>query len=208
MRLISTIIAIIAFPTIAFASSFNGPYIGIQGGYESFNIDSTLVGAGALAGDSANTTFGGDGLNGGIFAGYGQKMGSTYLGIELEADAGGASSKNSIKVGGTTAEADASHQYDLGASIRAGYFLNNDTMLYGRVGGVNSKFNTNGTTNPSFNGVRFGFGSETAISSNITIRADWSYTDYQSKSWSDSSGDKLTVSPTSNTFRVGLAYNF
>lgn len=57
-------------------------------------------------------------------------------------------------------------------------------------------------------GVRFGLGSETAISSNMTVRADWAYTSYQSKTWSDSVGDKLTVSPTSNTFRVGLAYSF
>lgn len=219
MRFISTTIALIAFPVATFAApapqpvhsdNFNGFYAGIQGGYESFNIDSTLTGAGALAGDSANAIFGGDGGTGGIFAGYGERINRDYyLGAELEADIGGASSNNSFKVGATTAEADAKHKYDLGASLRAGVFPTNDTLLYGRIGAVSSKFDSNGTENPTMTGLRLGLGSETAISPNMTVRADWVYTTYQSKSWSlDNTGDTLSVSPTSNTFRIGVAYSF
>jgi len=127
LALITITTALLA--TTANAEPFNGPYVGVQGGYESFNIDSTLTGAGALAGDSANATFGGDGLNGGLFAGYGKRMGNLYIGTELEADLGGASSNNKVTVGATTAEADAEHKYDVGASLRAGFLPTSNTLL-------------------------------------------------------------------------------
>lgn len=191
------------------AEPFNGPYVGVQGGYESFNIDSTFTGAGALAGDSAKATFGGDGLNGGAFAGYGVRIDSLYIGGELEAGLGGASSDNKVTIGASNFEANVDHKYDLGASIRAGFLPTPNTLLYGRAGVADSKFDPNGSVKDfSLTGLRLGLGSETALGNGFSVRGDWVYTDYKSKNLSDANGDTFQFSPTSNTFRVGVAYNF
>lgn len=194
--------------TNAYASPFNGAYIGAEGGYEGFSVKGTGIGTNALAGDSADINFGAEGANGGLFAGYGKQFGKLYLGIEGEADVGSATSNNNIILTTGTLTANASHKYDLAASLRPGFMLNDSTLLYARAGVVSSGFDGNGNNGSiTLTGFRTGLGAETVISSNITARVDWAYSSYQSHTFTYPDGT-VNLSPDSSTFRVGLAYNF
>lgn len=192
----------------AYASPFNGAYIGAEGGYEGFNIKGSAVGTNALAGDSGSINFGAEGVNGGLFAGYGKQFGKLYLGVEGEADIGSTTSNNNIILTAGTLTANASHKYDLAASLRPGFMLNDSTLIYTRAGIVSSGFNGNGNNGSiTLTGFRTGLGAETVISSNITARFDWAYSAYQSHTLTYPDGT-VSLSPDSSTLRIGLAYNF
>lgn len=200
-------LATILLSAAAYASPFNGPYVGLQGGYESFNIKGSGTGSGPLAGDSAAINFGAEGLNGGLFAGYGKQFGKLYLGLEAEANVGSATSNNNITLTTGTITANASHKYDFAASLRPGFMLNDTVLIYTRLGAVKSRFDANGNNNKSLTGFRTGLGAEAIISSNVTARLDWAYTAYQSDTLIYPNGI-VNLSPDSSTFRIGLAYNF
>lgn len=212
MKLTSTIIALTILPTVAFAASsppsdnFNGFYAGVQGGYEMFKSTDNFTGTGALAGDTESSSAGFDGGNLGLFAGYGQRINRDfYLGAEIEGDLASAEVTSRVTIGATTASATVKHENDYGASIRAGFFPTTNTLLYGRLGAVESNFNDGNSI--SLTGIRAGIGTETAISSNMTLRADWVYTGYESYTFMTSAGN-FSYTPDSSTFRVGLAYSF
>lgn len=63
-------------PSIAMAEPFNGPYVGAQGGYDSYHIDTS----GTFTGFTGSADFGGTGGVFGLFAGYGKTSGNTYVG--------------------------------------------------------------------------------------------------------------------------------
>jgi len=103
--------------------------------------------------------------------------------------------------------------------VRIGYVLPNGSLLYGRIGQVQTRFNTfysRGAGTPvnqsdNFDGTRVGLGAEIPASRNTFVRMDYSYTRYN---------DPVTVSPTQPTAdimrfdntetlaRLGLGYRF
>ena len=203
-----TMLTILAMPAIASAETFNGGYVGIQGGYESTKADVTDTGQGAFAGINFKDQISLTGANGGLFAGYGKKFDNLYLGGEIEGSLSGADSKTSLTTGAGTITMNLEHKYDYGASIRAGMFPTKDTLIYGKVGFVRGEFkDTSVNFTKTVNGLRFGIGSETAIAPNLSVRADWSYTDYSKASYTDAT-QVGTANPSSNLFRVGVAYSF
>ena len=175
-------------------------------GYETFRSSETFTGAGSFAGDNLGLDIGADGFNAGLFAGYGQRINHDfYLGAEIEGDLANTSTDAHVTVGANSATATVKHNNDYAGSIRAGVFPTENTLLYGRIGAVESNFN--GGTSVNLTGVRFGLGSETAINPNMTLRADWVYSGYGSYTFTNANGS-FTSTPDSNTFRIGLAYSF
>jgi len=199
------------------ATPFDGPYVGAQAGYENFHADDDFTGAGVLAGTNASSSFNASGADGGIYAGYGRKLGQLYLGVEAEGDLGNAdhsatSGTSSVKV---------EHRSSYGATARIGYLPTDSWLYYARLGMVRSKFDetASDTSVPftakdsvSLNGLRLGLGVESALTDHITARFDWAYTAYQDYDITylvgGSSVGTEKISPSSNTFRLGLAYAF
>lgn len=200
--------------------AFDGPYLGVQGGAAWLHTDNRgedrgQDGSGTLRADRAD-----DGLQAGVFAGYGQRLGSSpiYLGVELEAensDAGWESARTPNR-----RNYSAERGSGLGAGIRVGYLLEG-ALLYARIGHVRSKFDTDyqfaGESvdirdRRTLSGLRTGFGLEMPASENLFVRLDYSYTDYGSyridyaTSTSDSAQE--TFDHDEATFQVGIGYRF
>lgn len=198
----------------AYASPFNGAYIGVQAGYEDYHATDTFTGAGALAGTTVTGSGDLSGAVGGLYAGYGETFGKFYLGTELTGDL--SSSDKSESASGITS--DMKHNYSYGVSVRPGYVVGDNLLLYSRLGWIASNFKQSysglltGGTNVTANGIDTGLGAEYVISSNITARLDWTYASYQKVNVTEIvNGANLgtdAISPSSNTFRVGIAYNF
>lgn len=130
-----------------------------------------------------------------------------------------------------------SYEYEAGRtyglSVLAGYNLTEATSFYGRLGYQRTKIKASYNYNESYNyvnddfgfsdsdsysesdsesktfgGVRFGVGMETAISSNVALRLDWSQTHYSSETFSDGQGGSITFDPTESVFQAGVSYRF
>lgn len=210
---LSTVLCLGAAPSQA--APFNGAYAGVQGGYE--RIDNNASFTGGLIGTATGNM---SGISGGIFAGYGKSFNQLYLGAEAEGNLSGASDSSLLQNASVTSK----RQGDVGASIRAGFFPINNVLVYGRAGLVASKFEysvtgnllpgvaVTGNNNEWFSGWRLGAGTEAAISGNWLARLDWSYTDYGDKKAAIAvngvSNTTAKISPTGNTFRMGVAYAF
>ena len=208
--LIALLLASVAMQTQAADSggAFNGGYAGVLAGYESFNAKNSDTGIGSLAGLSSSGDYSATGKTGGIFAGYGKEFGKLYLGAEAEATLGNAQEKTNITLGNYYVYTDVQHKYDYGLSIRPGFLVSDNALVYTRIGYVRSRFDDKAVDeNFNLNGLRLGLGSEFAISANLNARLDWVYTNYQSHNYSDSYQISKTDT-SSNTFRVGLAYHF
>lgn len=160
------------------------------------------------------------GFTGGFFAGYGYTFNQIYVGLELEAEAANFGWEHERDTAGSGGRDFASEKRGgYGGSVRIGYVLPNGSLLYGRIGQVQTRFNTfysRGAGTPvnqsdNFDGTRVGLGAEIPASRNTFVRMDYSYTRYN---------DPVTVSPqqptadimrfdnTETLARVGLGYRF
>lgn len=214
-----TTVTILSGPAMAGQTAFDGPYAGVNFGYESIKAKTDTTGTGGLVGYSVKDEFGADGVTGGLFGGYGQTFGNIYLGGELE----GSLNSTDYNYSDNSDETIKSKQNEnYAASVRLGFLPVTNTLLYSRLGVIEGRFSTNahlvdGATTVDANrskyltGAQFGLGAETALQGNVHLRLDWTYDVY--KDWKVSAnipGDGIaeTISPTANTFRVGLAYGF
>lgn len=90
--------------------------------------------------------------------------------------------------------------YGFGASILPGLMLCDQTLLFARLGVVNthfSKFDRNAT------GGEFGLGMQTSLTQNVDLRGEYDFSAYRSVS-----RDGLSTNPRSDQFTVGLVYKF
>lgn len=194
---------------------FTGPYIGLEAGYalekDSTHLTSALLGIDDTQKDNTGA------FNGGVFAGYGKRFNSTYLGTELRLDW---NNLDRTKVDGTDTSVQ-KHSLDVAADVRAGFFPTSSTLIYGILGVAYGKFEYSdidptipiaAQSDKWLAGIRGGVGAETQLTANTTARLDWTYTQYQSAT-SDITvagigiGD-VKVSPTTNVFHAGVAYSF
>ncbi len=205
--------ALVAFSLPATAQSvFDGAYIGAQIGMGQTSADGNYE-----PGTSGNSAFSfsddENGLNGGIFAGYGKNIYQNFwLGGEF-----------------AYSRSDAEYKYDDGTvngkieqnetweiALRPGYLIQPETMVYGRLGLVKTNFDayaSDGTTTISgdktLDGVRFGLGVEHSLENNFSIRLDASYTNYEDYSISDSTTqEKVSIDGDEKLIRIGIAYRF
>lgn len=190
------------------ASDFNGFYVGGSIGDDSTHYDLSDSGAGPLAGVVFTDDLGSNGTTGGIFAGYGRRLGNFYLGAEAEGDLIDSTATTTLTIPGASVNTTLKHDYDYGAAVRAGVFPMDNTLLYGKAGVMWGRFeDTSVNFSQTLAGLQLGTGVETALNSNLTLRADWTYISYESGSYADAV-QVGSASPTSNVFKIGMAYNF
>lgn len=196
------------------AAPFNGPYVGADVGYEHYHSSDDFTGSGVLSGYSSNNSLSLSGAVGGIYAGYGKTFDKLYLGVE--AQAGLSNSDKTNKYSDFSSELKQTYNY--GLSVRPGYVPIDNLLLYTRLGWEASHFEQSysgaitGGTNVTPSAIDTGLGAEYAINANLTARLDWTYAHYQKVNITDTFNGvnvgSAELSPSSNTFSIGLAYNF
>jgi len=133
-----------------------------------------------------------EGFEGGVWLGYGYKMGSLYAGLEGEyapSDVKFKLSGDAVEMtdGRTITSVEATKEFSGGAFGRLGFYVNDDTLLSVRGGVLVSKFEVkqNGSTDYSENyyggGPAIGASLTsriTAIDPNLSVRMGMVYTDF------------------------------
>ena len=171
-HLIFTVIAAtaIAAPAAARdADSFDGPFAGVQLGWQQDRRSATT----SLV-PPTTTRVKGDGLVYGGQLGYDANLGSVVIGVE-----------GSI-TGRTGSNNSAALDLETGRTInvtgRAGFLVSSNSLLYARGGYSNARFSI---TNPAGNsenrdGYTFGAGYERSLTDSIFARIEYAFSDYGS----------------------------
>ncbi len=177
-----------------------------------------------------------EGMEGGVWLGYGYKMGDLYAGIEGEYAPGDVefeltssvaveindgSSDQGDATGGTVSSIKAKKEFSGGMFGRVGYYVNPDTLLAFKAGVLVSKFDIDyGTLNESYygGGPAFGLSLQSrlaVIDPNLSVRMETVYTDFLTV---NANGGIGTITDTNETHsevtgsalsaRVGLQYSF
>jgi outer membrane immunogenic protein len=179
--------------TAAAAAPFNGPYVGAALGMDNYELKGSSDGD-VIDGLSAN------GAVAGVYTGYDYAFGTKgFVGGEISADLSGA--ETTLKLFDLEIKAKAKGSF--GISGRIGTMVNDTTGVYGRLGWVNTKFETvvDGDTNgKTESGVTYGVGVETVLNTKTSLRAEYNIADY---------GDILDGLNVKNSqFKVGVSYRF
>ena len=180
-RLLSSVAAVAlaaGFATSASAAPFDGPYVGVQGGWSQNDLGTPTTPLGDLDVDRKQ-----DSVSGGAFLGYDHRVGERFV---LGAEAGiqaGADDEVVRTSGGSRITVDPKRSLDLTA--RAGYLVSDDTLLYARGGYTNAKVRTSvsdaagfRTASQNRDGWLVGGGLEHALSDDVSARAEYRYSDF------------------------------
>ena len=157
--------------------------------------------------DNSNTYhFGANGQALGIFAGLNQALTTqTYLAGELFFVDSSVKTANKVVGLGTTAKLRATYRY--GASLLPGYYLTSNTMLFDRLGVVQTEFvitqRPGGQQHHVVTGGQAGVGLALSLNQNLTLRGEYTYSSYASFS-----GLRHTITPRSNEISVGFLYQW
>lgn len=179
------------------------------------------VGHGALMGANSGLRSGnpidfdraGFGATAGVFGGYGLTvMDAVYLGAEVEAESSDVNWR--IERDPSGRQYSVAKDYSYGASLRAGYIVRGNTLLYGRVGVVRARFTNDFATSGAYThtketktGLRYGGGVEMPVGNGMKMRLDYTVTDYPGYDVSYGANTDHFEN-TENLFRVGLSYRF
>lgn len=179
-RIVSSVAALALAAGLGSAASaepFNGPFVGVQAGWNQDDLGTPSTPLGDVAVGRSQ-----DSLSGGVFAGYDYKISPRVV---LGAEAGvqfGADDSIVRDTGATRVTVDPKRSIDLTA--RAGYLVTDDTLLYARGGYTNARVKTSvenaaGIRSASANrdGWLLGGGIEHALSDNVSARAEYRYSD-------------------------------
>lgn len=181
------------------ASAFDGPYIGAQAGYAWYDID--VSANGASLGDLDD-----DGVEGGIYGGYSFTNRMLYGAVEVEGNLSGA--EETFVAGPNALKLEAN--YSLGVSAIAGVVIDDFALVYGRVGYhfLDAEAKAFGASeSEQFHGLRLGGGVDFGITENLHARAEYSYTFYDEKTYSDGI-NTVGVEPSQSLVRIGIHYTF
>lgn len=160
----------------AHAQTFDGPSVGVQGGWAQNKLldPETAIGVTPIDASKDTATFGG-------FVGYDKTIGKFVLGAEAGLSVG----TSDAVIGspfGTTVSVDPKWSFDLTA--RAGYLVTPKTLVYARGGYVNNRIRSsvlaqNVTTVASENrdGWLVGAGVEREIIPDVSARIEYRYSD-------------------------------
>jgi len=198
MKIILASAIALALAAPAAAEVFNGPFVGIQAGWNREKVSSVDSKVGALTINESKDAF-----VGGVFAGYDRQVSSRIvLGAE-----GGFNLTTSDELTRTgrdySGTINPTHGFDLTA--RAGYLVDPQTLIYVRGGYDNLRANVRLVNNSvvtsghdTFDGWLVGGGIERAIGSRISARVEYRYSDLSSGNSSFDRHEAL----------VGIAYHF
>lgn len=168
--------------------------------------------------------FGSTGFTGGFFAGYGHTFNRFYVGLDLEADAANFGWDHQRQTGGGGGrDFTVEKRGGYGAGLRLGYALDNGALLYGRIGLVQTRFNTiynkgagethwiDRTDKPD--GTRIGLGAELPVSPHAFVRMDYSYTEYDSYGFvtthdGGANPDDMRFENSESLARLGLGFRY
>ena len=163
--------ALVAAP--ALAEPFQGPYVGFEAGVDHDHVDRAR-GIDAHHGQTA--------FAGGAIAGYDYKLTPR---IVVGAEAGvdfGVHDAVMGNVGGTPASLDPQRQINV--TGRAGYLINPKTLVYARGGYANVRVRTTIgqqaeaiSRSSDLNGWTLGGGAERALTTNVSARVEYRYTE-------------------------------
>lgn len=201
--------AVVASP--AQAEGFQGLYAGVEGGFDNYEVKVDDVDITDLVGIDATGSFdglSGNGVMGGLFAGYHLGSGNTFVAIEGFAQFSDASMSISATDGIDTIGASISAKESFGVAARLGVKVNNATGVYGRVGWLSTNFESKlndgfdtYTENEYEDAIQYGVGLETMVSEKVSLRAE-----YLMASYGDQGIDGLSID--NNNFKAGLAVRF
>lgn len=162
-----------AFATPAMAEPFSGPYVGVEVGLDNYEAQGEDLFA---AGDEFDG-ISGNGVVGGVFAGYDIAAGNAFFGLEGKASLSDAEASydDTIDTLGVRAKE------TFGLSARGGVMVNDGTGLFVRAGWANTRFkvNLNGVTDSDTDdGLVLGAGLQTRLGANASLRVEYVRTDY------------------------------
>ncbi|HEY6816747.1 MAG TPA: porin family protein [Croceibacterium sp.] len=162
-----------AIATPAMAEPFSGPYVGAEVGLDNYEGKGEDLFA---AGDSFDG-ISGNGVVGGVFAGYDIAVGNAFFGIEGKVSL--SSAEASFDDGADTYTIGAEESF--GASVRGGVMVNGSTGLFARAGWVNTSFKIDADgidASGNDDALVLGAGLQTRLGSNASLRVEYVRTDY------------------------------
>ena len=163
--------AVVATP--AMAAPFSGPYVGAELGLDNYEVQAEDI---FVTGDEFDG-LSGNGLVGGVFAGYDVAIGNAFVGVEAKASLSDAEVTYNDTVDALSVRA----KETFGATARAGVMLNDNTGLYARAGWANTKFkaNINGAADSdNDDALVLGAGLQSRVGSAASVRVEYVRTDY------------------------------
>lgn len=197
----------------------SGWYSGVQLGHGASGSKATGIhNSSGVASDFSGEFSDGSGLDVSGFIGYGLEFDPWYVSLETELDAGNSDWARIREPTGRTFKVDKKGSY--GLFLRAGYSLDNGVLLYSRLGRVKTKFNTEWDKGHGVNsfvdrddnvwGDRFGIGAEIPIAEKLSVRLDYSVTDYDTYGFvtSNSNYDSMEFDNEESLFRIGMMFGF
>lgn len=163
--------------TAAHAEPFNGPFVGVQGGWSQSDVGTPSTPLGDVPVGRTN-----DSVVGGAFAGYDHKIGSrVVIGAEAGVQAG---ADDSIVRNSSAGRITVDPRYSFDLTARAGYLVSDNTLIYARGGYTNARVRTSiddgagiRTASSHRDGWLVGGGVERAITDNISARVEYRYAD-------------------------------
>lgn len=180
------------------ADNFDGPYVGVQAGWNRAEVADRTVDAQPVDAEVSR-----DALVLGGYAGYNHKINDRFV-IGAEAGFSGAfDDELRAQSGGNSLTIDPRYSFDL--SARAGYLLNDETLAYVRGGYANTRVRaetvTGGVTtraSENLDGWLVGAGVERTVTDNISARLEYRYTDLGNNGGQYDRHQAL----------IGISYNF
>ncbi|PHR19872.1 MAG: hypothetical protein COA41_06885 [Sphingopyxis sp.] len=193
---LASIAGFIAVP--AQANNFDGPYIGVQAGWNRAEVADRTIDAQPVDAEASR-----DAVLLGGYAGYNYKVSDRFV-IGAEAGLSGAfDDEVRAQTSGDSVTIDPRYSFDLTA--RAGYLVNDKTLAYVRGGYANARVRTTLVTDDStsrasdhLDGWLVGGGVERMLTDNISARLEYRYTDFGNNGGQYDQHQAL----------VGISYNF
>ncbi|MEQ8964266.1 MAG: outer membrane beta-barrel protein [Azospirillaceae bacterium] len=194
----------------AAADRFDGPYVMLQGSRAATATE--LFGPRGHGPQTNDAEFAGTGLGAGIAIGYGHTIGRFHLGVEAEAEFSNSGWDHGAEV---QRNFSLDQPRSVGLSFRAGRIVGDTALLYGTIGVVGARLETDYAL-PSGRrfdeeetvlGLRVGAGAELEAGHGLFLRMEHSRTAYgETAVQSSGSGNEDTLDTGSARFRIGVGY--
>jgi opacity protein-like surface antigen len=197
----------------------DGPYIGISAGYDSYKVQQLTQFTGTTS-TTYNPTINATGLIGSVMAGYGHYFNNAlYLGFEGFGNISEAYQSTNVAVADTTDNISYNAKFfatwGYGVSLLPGIKLSDSALVFVKLGFQVARLRgqedltDSGTlivsNTSSWNGgFTYGLGFEEGMVENLSLRGEYSHTDY--RSFTATSGTQY--SPSNNQFMLSLVYHF